>query len=247
MDQQEEPVSVAVADKPSPPYLSFSTFFSVIENLENGVPHRIDKSLFRSQSGTVQGQILASLRFLGLVDDNYIPTNYLNSMVLERERRKEILSEVLRFSYQDIFRIGLERATSKQLEDEFKRLYSISGDTLRKVIVFFLKAVEYAEIPISFHLKAGRRKTGNGKRKTSSGVKKNAVVENENVSEETPGPSTEAVVKEIGVSRTIELKTGGSMTLMVSINPFEMDAEDRGFVYQIIDLMKDYEKKKKES
>ena len=49
------------------PYLPFLSFKGAIEALEQGVPKKLDRTIWRTQSGIMQTQILMTFRFFGLV------------------------------------------------------------------------------------------------------------------------------------------------------------------------------------
>src|SRR5271157_2200807 len=81
------------------PYLPFLTFKGAIEALEQGVPKKIDRTIWRSQSGIAQTQILMALRFFDLVDDEDHPKELLYELVAKKENRAEQFVRLLNFSY----------------------------------------------------------------------------------------------------------------------------------------------------
>ena len=148
-----------------PPYLAYKTFVSVIDFLaSSGLPNRIDKSLFPSQSGAVQGLIIAALEYLDLIDSKGLPTSKLEELVATNEvGRPQILEQILRSQYRFIFTDGfdLEKTTTAQLEEGF-RSQGIGGETVRKCMTFFLQACKAAKIRVSPHINTPRKPSPSG-------------------------------------------------------------------------------------
>jgi hypothetical protein len=44
-----------------------------------------------------------------------------------------------------------------------------------------------------------------------------------------------------GTSRTVELKSGGTLTVMASMDVFKLTPDDRNFVFSLIDKLNEYE------
>src|ERR1700731_2249582 len=99
------------------PYLPFRTFQSALESLEHGIPKKLDRTMWPSQSGLVQSQILMALRFLGLVDAEDTPTDLLHSLVAEKEVRADLLQSLIIAAYPDIIEHDLTKMTPKMLDD----------------------------------------------------------------------------------------------------------------------------------
>jgi hypothetical protein len=146
------------------PYLPFLTFKGAVEALEQGVPKKIDRTIWRNQSGLMQTQILMALRFFKLVDDNDAPTDLLHDLVEVKENRPAMVAKLLNFSYTALIDHDLTKMTPKMLEDEMER-YHVTGDTKRKAVTFFLKAAKYAGFPMHPLLASQVRNTGPRKRK----------------------------------------------------------------------------------
>src|SRR5437868_1942243 len=84
-------------------YVPFKTFLSAVEALGQGIPKQIDRTMWRSQSGVVQSQIMMALRFFSLVDDDDRPTIVLHRLVdAPQEKRPEQIAALLRYAYRDI-------------------------------------------------------------------------------------------------------------------------------------------------
>ncbi len=177
--------------KAIPPYVPYKTFINFLDNLRQGIPQRIDRSIapFRSMSGALQGQVRLALEYLNLIADSGETTEGLKHLVHAEEgiKREQALKGVLIPAYPFIFENGLdlERATQRQLEERFAQA-GATGDTLRKCVSFFLYAAKGAGIKLSPHFKKVR-----GPRKgTAKPRRKEATIPKPKISpsEESKGP-----------------------------------------------------------
>lgn len=174
--------------KPVPPYVPYKTFINFLDNLRQGIPQRIDRSIapFRSMSGALQGQVRLTLEYLYLITDSGDITAGLSHLVhSEGIKREQALKEILMRAYPFIFENGLEleRATQRQLEERFAQT-GATGDTLRKCVAFFLNAAKGAGIKVSPHIKKVR-----GPRAAKSRRKETAIPKiKTSPSEESKGP-----------------------------------------------------------
>lgn len=215
-------------------YAPFKTFLSAVESLEQGVPQRIDSSIWPSYSGAIRSQLLGAFRFLRLVDENSRPTQELKQLIEHKTARKSVLRKILEASYPELVGMNLSTTTPKQF-DEAMRGFGMQGDTHVKATSFFLQAARYSELPIS-PLLLERRPRGTATRKqktTNSGaVRTQEELENE------PTPAVE------GTSKSIILESGLTLTVTVSGNFLDLTGRDREFVFGLTDKLDEYEKQK---
>jgi len=202
---------------------------SSIEALEHGVPKKLDRSIWR-QSGIVQGQIMMALRFFGLLTDADEPTPALHRLVDGKDNRKELVAALLRHAYRDILELDLTKMTPKMLEQEMEKL-NVSGDTRRKAVGFFLRAAKFAELPMHPLLLAQTRES------SSTPRKKKKVAKNGTVDPASPPPEVQGVTHS---KRTVELRGGGTVTLIIAADPFALDTEDREFIFELVDRLQGY-------
>lgn len=136
-----------------PPYISYRTFHNFIDGLQQVIPARIDRSYWGDRlSGSTGTQLMAALRFLGLIDTSGMPTSRLRLLVAARgDRKAEILKEIASEAFGFLLKgpIDPETATYAQLEEGFHRTFELSGDVSRKCIKFFVALANDAEIPLS--------------------------------------------------------------------------------------------------
>lgn len=226
------------SEKRVPPYLPFKTFLSSLDALSHGVPPRIDRTLWRSQSGVTQGLIMNAYRFFGLVDDgpdaNDSSTEELDRLAKHTEKRPEALRALIEAQYCDILeQHDLTKMTMKMLEDAFEKEFSVGGGTKQKAITFFLKAAKFADMPLSPYLtsqlRATRKKRGSRPRTQENG--NGQVTLNITPSTSLPAATT----------HKINLASGGVLTVSITANPFKMPQGDRDFVFSLIDTLQKYE------
>jgi hypothetical protein len=209
-------------------YVPFKTFLASIEGFERHMPTQIDSSVWPTYSGAIRGQLIGAFKFLNLIDDKGIPTGALKSIIDDKANRKTLLRKVIEASYKPVISAGLQHMTPKMFDD-LMDAYGMTGDTQKKVTSFFLQAAKYTEIPMS-PLLVKRRVGSSRKRKASDDS-------DADVFHVEPSESQ-------GNSRTVELRNGGKLTLILSVNMFDLSGEDRDFVFGIIDECQKYEMRK---
>lgn len=150
----------------SPPYVPFQTFKGFLEYLKgHEFPDQIDKSLMANLSGSTQGHLIGSLKFLELIDASGAPSGELKQLVQSygTEVWPEVLGLLISNSYADIMGgLNLNTATPQQLADKFRdeRAGKLEGSTADKAIRFFLSAIQEAKIPHSKRLVERKPRTG---------------------------------------------------------------------------------------
>lgn len=89
--------------KTTPVYVPYATLISSFDALKlNGIPHSgiLDKSIWDTQSGAIQGQLIMAYKFLGLITDQRAVVQGLNSLVhATPEDRKPILKKIIEDKY----------------------------------------------------------------------------------------------------------------------------------------------------
>ena len=143
-----------------PPYLPFKTFHSFIKRLkETVVPRRIDTTLLRAYSGSVQSQLRGTLKFFGLVDEAEQTTDRLRELVAASDKPEwqSCLGKAVSDAYRELISgLDLQAATRGELEERFKH-QGADGEVLRKCVAFYVAAATAGGIALSPHIIAERR------------------------------------------------------------------------------------------
>lgn len=226
------------------PYLPFATFLSSLDAFTQGVPPKLDRTLWRSQSGFVQGLIMNTYRFFGLVDedDSDSATEYLVNLVQKKEQRPEILRQLIYAQYDGVLEgHDLSKMTMKMLDLEFEKSFAVNGATKQKAIAFFLKAAKFAEMPLSSFLASQLRNAAPRKRRAAKQRLERLNEEEEVILDDDPAQPSAASG---AVTHTVELASGGTLSVIVTANPFAMSVDDRNFVFSMIDMVQKYEAQK---
>ncbi len=175
--------------QPLPPYLPFKTFAGFIQRLKGtAVPERIDSSVLRSYSGSSGRQLIAALKFLGLIEEGGSITHQLPILVnaYGAPSWQEVFGNLLRDAYQGVIGdLRVEIATRAQLDERF-RSRGADGEVLQKCVAFYVAAMQSAEAKVSpFILERSRpgRPRGSGGRSRTKRERQNGGIETE---EETP-------------------------------------------------------------
>lgn len=135
----------------TPPYTSFKSFTTLIEELKtNGLPPQIDRSVLRRFSGGLGSQLLMAMKSLGLVSEDNKPTGRGAKLVAAfgTDDWKETLRGVIAVSYPFLDQLDLTQATPSMFAEAFKRGTGAKEDVLRKCRTFFLHAAQDAGIAI---------------------------------------------------------------------------------------------------
>lgn len=140
-----------------PPYAAYRTFKGFLEKLGRYPATKIDRSVMGSVSGSNQYQLLAALRYLGLISTNRSPTQSLSELLSATPPEfKIVLRRIIEASYAGILAgVDLSRVTLEEVEGRFIKA-GARGDTVRKCVAFFLAAARDADMPISPYLRGIR-------------------------------------------------------------------------------------------
>lgn len=223
-----------------PPYMAFQTFWNFVDELStHPLPPVIDRSLMNSKSGTDQANLFATLKAFELISEDAVVQPGLTALTeADQDGRKPLLAEIVRKYYVPALAVAEANGTQAQLEAAFRESFDIaSADTLRKAITFFLHAARVSDVALSPYFKAtrsGQGAPGAPRKRAAKRKPKNGVAEPEVAAVQQPAiPDAYRL--------DVRLRTGGTMTLTVNVNPISLRGEDRSFFYDIVDKMTDYE------
>ena len=219
----------------STPYGVFATFMTAVGQLAQGVPNQIDRSVFPGMAWTAQTQLLSALRSLRLMSEDGKPTPRLHALaVTDEDKRKKALEQIVREHYAEIFELDLMKTTPAELDQRMTEAFDITGDTRKKAVRFFLAALDHLSIEVSplFGKPRSRKRTGNGPARRTRRRRTPASTSNQSPAQPDQG----------GTSRTIELRSGGTLTLSVSLDLLRVSSDDRTFVIGLVDKLDEYER-----
>ena len=139
------------------PYVSYRTFRNFLELLKDGLPSRIDRSVWGPRySGTTGQQLMTALKALNLINENGTPNNALENLVNSNGTQRQLLiKNILEDKYAEIFQIDLVRATRSQFNEIFRSV-GINDGMLNKCQLFFIQACQDAGIELSNYILARR-------------------------------------------------------------------------------------------
>ena len=221
-------------------YVPWRTIANTLDALADHMPNRIDKSAFPGQSGAVQGQLLIAFRFLGFIDADGKPLPALQSVAVKDEAtRKAAWKKILESKYAALFALNLQKTTPAEFAERMTEAYNVTGDTRLKATRFFLAAEEYVGVPVSPILMRDKTKPiGSGNK---AGTRKRRVrrVEDDQDDEEDLSNDDQPPA---GESRSVLLKSGGTLTLSATAKFMALSSTDRNFVFGLIDQLEEYEK-----
>tara|TARA_Y100001970_G_scaffold123613_1_gene153249 strand:+ start:7283 stop:7942 length:660 start_codon:yes stop_codon:yes gene_type:complete len=175
-----------------PPYVAFKTFQTFLEFLSQGMPSRIDRSVWVNRfSGSNGTQLMTAIKFFELVDSDGVPSQDFNSLVSKDiSIQKKTLRKILFKFYDHIFELDLDNATRYQFREAFKKFGTKEG-VLVKCESFFIQAAKFSDISLSNHILARRHNNkSNSNEKIKSQTtqvsqsilsKKNSVEKNTNI------------------------------------------------------------------
>lgn len=218
-------------------YLSWITFKNAVDGFGQGLPNRVDRSVFPGLAGGVQYQLIAALRFFRLIEDDGRPTAALRALaVADEAERKKQLGALFRERYPVLFALDLTKTTPAELDEKMTEATGLTGTTRTKAVRFFLAGLRYLEIPVS-PLLAKKQPTNGG----GGGPRKHRP------RNKASKPAAEAVAPAAGAPvggtwKTIKLKRGETVTLSATADFFAMAPDDRDFLFGIVKQLEDYER-----
>lgn len=231
----------------SAPYLPFKTFLTALDSLHgHGVPNIIDRSVFRSFSGAAQSQVISSFLFLGLIDENHVPTEVMHRLVTETDDRKRILKTILEEKFSNLFAADLTRLSPSQFESLFStEVYGVSGDTRKKARTFFFGALDFTGVAYSKLLTQRTRSPRKRTPRNNDSAKEKAedvatpTSTHRPIAASSEGASTVRgdAIKTIRLVDSDKTVWIGSDATMFEIKP----GKDLDFVLALINLFNDYE------
>ena len=239
----------AVDESPAPPfrppYMSFQTFWKFIEDLSaRPLPPQIDRSIMNSKSGTDQANLMSALTGFGLIGaDQRVEPGLRDLAVSDEATRRERLAALIRKHYPEQVAVAEQNGTEQQLHQTFRESFSLeSADTRRKAVTFYLHAARTAGMTLSEYFPATRSGSGSpGTSRPKRPAKRRASAAPTNAASNGAAARQREGQPHIGGDTyTVDLASGGTVSVAVSVNLFDLTTEDRSFVIDLIDKLKGY-------
>jgi hypothetical protein len=219
----------------SPPYASFGSFMSFATKLrEEGVPNRVDKSVFGNASGSMIYSVISSLKSLRLIDESGVPSEAFKSFILAQDAdRPALLKSIVEQGYPTLFQkdVQLEAMTSGQFDEHMRKTFEVSGATLDRIAQFFISAAKDAGIKISQQL-IKRRPVYT----SSSGAKDSKQKKASAVGSAVDGPSQDAK-SEQGVIKTEERQKALEYQLIDLMSEPGIDDEVKKSIWSLVQYL----------
>ncbi len=143
--------------RPVPPYVPYRTFRNFLDILKDGIPARIDRSVWGPRfSGGSGVQLMTALRVLKLIDPDGRPDPLLEQVArAEGDERRRLLRAALERFYEPVFKLDLARATRSQFNEAFRAFGTKEGVTA-KCEAFFVQAAHDAGVELSPYILSRR-------------------------------------------------------------------------------------------
>lgn len=141
------------ADKETqiPPYISYKSFKTFLRSLTQGIPPRFEKRMFAHMSGSTQNQLTQALKALDLIDDQWVRTDKLRTLVNavnDEAAYRNALRPVLEHGYPFLKHFDLKGGTLGLLQEELQAM-GASGGTVEKCVAFLIPAAKEAGMEVS--------------------------------------------------------------------------------------------------
>ena len=183
----------------------------------------------------VAQRVLQATRLLDLTDEEGNPTkNLLDFKQAGHDTYKAVFAGILRQAYAPIFAVTGQdpsQRTRQQISDAFRRHTPDSGR--RRIVNLFLGLCAYAEIIAEIP----GEKPG-PKVRTVSVPRRLVPAAKPPRHETTALPSETPAV--VGSTISTDLRSGGKVTLTVSVDVIDLSTDDRKYVFDLIDKIKGY-------
>lgn len=166
---------------------------------------------------SVAPRTLRALEVLGFVRDNGEPTDAMQKFSsAEADGHVHVLASTLREAYSSVFEAlpDIASASHEQIEAAFA---GVEPATQRhRMIRLFLGLCQYAGI-VDGRVRRQRRRAG-----------------------PTPDTARDATPFEPAEQHRVDLRSGGTVEIAISVRLFELSREDRDFVLELVDRVRSY-------
>jgi hypothetical protein len=222
---------------------------NVLNKVRRGtVSGPLDQNLLRSMgiAESLTKRTVHTYKALGLIDDEGNFTDAFVALIGARpDEYQAHLAEFLNDAYAPVFAI-LDPATASpaELANAFW-IYEPRGQHESMIRLFLALCEEAGIVTVKPKVESAPRKAsaGNGTatRRTSTSTTGNGKHADPTSD---PIPPTPPARNAPGVTDSVELRSGGMVTLTVDVNLFQLSSEDREFVLGLVDKVKGYRERR---
>jgi hypothetical protein len=232
----------------APPYVSFATLVTFLDWVKDMkvVPSQFDRSLWGGKfAGSTGGQLMTGLRFLKLLHgDAQAPAPMPDLEMLARASaadRKPLVKQLLANAYGADMVDKLPTMTPKMFDDAMRAL-GTTESTHQKAVSFFVTAAKFAEVDmqpgVSKRARAksatvrkrsgstGKTSNGSGGSGGSGGSQKD--------DPKKPLGEHDANAGTGGDSKTVQLKSGGTVTLTMRVSWIDAEENEAAALRELI-------------
>ena len=225
--------------------MSFQTFWKFVEDLSaRPLPPQIDRSIMNSKSGTDQANLMSALSGFGLIGaDQRVEPALRDLAVSDDATRRERLATLIQKYYPEQVIVAEQNGTEQQLHQTFRESFNLeSADTRRKAVTFYLHAARTAGMTLSEYFPQTRSGSGNpgASRPKRPARRKGPAASVTGASTGSAMRQREGQARIGGDTYTVDLESGGTVSVAVSVNLFDLTTKDRSFVIELIDKLKGY-------
>lgn len=223
------------------PYLPYATLTNFLDNKVGGgaVPPRIDRTFLENYSGSVRPLILATLRTIGMIDNEGKVLPSLREAVRNPpQSRQAVLRSWAEQFYSRQIELAKANDTAQTLWESFSER-GFNGSTLRRAVIFYIALSEDLGLPLSPHFRTPKAPSSPGgtSRKRSAG--KGGASRTGGAPAPTPGAAA-ASSQTTGDTYDVTLPSGPKVTLTVKMDVMRTSVADRNFIFEVVDKLRDY-------
>lgn len=216
-------------------YIPWKSLITSTQVLEQGLPRRLDRSVFTTFSGSMRSWLISAYYFLGFIDSAGNVQESLREWVGNADKRPQMMLAILRAKYPALMTLAAEPGTPQQMQKAFEVL-GVTGTTAQRSIKFFIDACDFAGVPVPASWKKVRlsfKSTRSSQARRGSGITGNAgraaKQEKDDDDDEPRGPG-----------ETVHLRSGGKVTMIIDANLMRLSSADRDWLFGLIDQFQQY-------
>ena len=235
-------------ERRSPPYAPYRSWKNLIEKLRGlrPLPIPFDPGFWNNLgfSGAMVSVLRPSMQSMGLLNNTGTPSDRLDRLLdINDDQSNDLYREIMDAGFPGWSqKFDLERATDGQLNSYFSEI-GVTGDTVAKCKSFFVGLAGDAGLTVSQHLKTRSASSGTRKRtanRGSSAGNGESETKRRRTSKPPPPPPRPGNTQQ----EIVELTSGGSMTVILDTNMWQLSREDESFILDIKHRIRDYNEAK---